>query len=302
MIKKIRTILEEYLLQCQTVPTIVDVICDEYMFHSLKRKILLIWLIIAICPIHSILKDSQSREATELDKSNHIYSFLFSSTLISMYLPYFKKDGIQKYIFRHKRFFEASILAYVKENYLHPSMVYLDCGANIGNHTIFFSLIAKAQKVYAFEGLKDTYTILEKNIQLNHLEHVEAYNYVLGAHEGYAEVASYHEENIGGTSFSETSESTSKIKMIKIDDFNIKEKVDFIKMDVEGFEKNVLKGMEQLLKKDRPILMIEIFNENYAEVSALLNSYGYYLAEKISQYDDYIFKYMNHTELATDLR
>ena len=217
-----------------------------------------------------------------------------------MYLPYFKKDGIQKYIFRHKRFFEASILAYVKENYLHPSMVYLDCGANIGNHTIFFSLIANAKKVYAFEGLKDTYDILKKNIQLNHLEHVEAYNYVLGAHEGYAEVASYQEENIGGTSFSETSES--KIKMIKIDDFNIKEKVDFIKMDVEGFEKNVLKGMEQLLKKDRPILMIEIFNENYAEVSALLNSYGYYLAEKISQYDDYIFKYMNHTELATDLR
>lgn len=289
MIDKIKIILDEYLLQCQTIPIIVDSIRDKYMFHPIKRQCLLLWLVIAIYPIHSILKESQRKEALELEKLDYIYHFLFCNIPISMYIPYFKKDIIQRYIFRHKRFFEANILTYVKENYLHQSMVYLDCGANIGNHTIFFSLVAKAKKVYAFEGLKDTYEILDKNIRLNNLEQVKAYNYVLGAHEGYAEVSTYTDDNIGGTSFSETSES--KIKMIKIDDFDIEEKVDFIKMDVEGFEANVLRGMEQLLKRDRPILMIEIFDENYDEVSTLLNSYGYYQAEKISNFCDYIFKF-----------
>ncbi len=292
MVKKFRNFLAEYLIQCQGIPIIVDTICDRYMYHPLKRQCLLFWLVIVIYPIHNILKESQKSEEKIIEKKNYIYNFSFNNKFISMFLPYIKKDSIHKYIFQHKRLFEANILAYVKQHYLQPSMVYLDCGANIGNHTIYFSMIAKAKKIYAFEGLEDTYRILKKNIELNHLEQVEAYNYVLGAHEGYAEVSSYQDDNTVETSFCETTEH--KIKMVKIDDLRIDEKVDFIKMDVEGFEKNVLIGMEQLLKRDHPILMIEIFNENYNEVSKLLNSYGYYQEEKISNFDDYIFKF--HTK------
>ncbi len=289
MIEIVRKKIAEYLLQCHGIPFIFDAICDKCMFHPLKRKIYLLWLIIFTYPMHRILMENQKKEEKMIENKGYIYNFSFNNIFISMYIPYMKNDYIQKYIFRHKRLFEANILDHVKEKYLNPSMVYLDCGANIGNHTIYFSMIAQAKKIYAFEGLEDTYRILKKNIELNHLEQVEAYNYVLGAYEGYAEVSSYYDDNIGGTSFVETSDH--KIKMIKIDDFKIAEKIDFIKMDVEGFEKNVLIGMEQLLKRDHPILMIEIFDENYNEVSALLNSYGYYKVEKISNFCDYIFKF-----------
>lgn len=56
---------------------------------------------------------------------------------------------------------------------------------------------------------------------------------------------------------------------------DIFENVSIIKIDVEGFEYQVLKGAEKFLKKFKPIIVIEIFNCNFIKCKQLLEEYGY---------------------------
>ena len=58
---------------------------------------------------------------------------------------------------------------------------------------------------------------------------------------------------------------------------------------VEGFEYHVLKGMGRLLRRDRPLLWVEIFDEHYGEVSKFLQEYHYEQIE-VFEGDNYIFR------------
>jgi FkbM family methyltransferase len=71
---------------------------------------------------------------------------------------------------------------------------------------------------------------------------------------------------------------------------NIFQNVSVIKIDVEGFEYYVLKGAEIFLKKFKPSIVIEIFNDNFEKCNQLLISYGYILISKIEN-EDYLYKY-----------
>lgn len=68
----------------------------------------------------------------------------------------------------------------------------------------------------------------------------------------------------------------------------LKEKIDVVKIDVEGFEINVIKGMRRILQKDKHVLWIEIFEENKAEMDKILSECGYKQIDKISN-ANYIF-------------
>ena len=116
---------------------------------------------------------------------------------------------------------------------------------------------------------------------------VTAYNCVLGEKEGFAQISHCDLLNIGGTDFSE-SKDQSGIEMKALGSFSFDGKVDFVKMDVEGFEYQVLQGSKDLLLKDKPILWIEIFNRNYSKVSQLLSELGYKQIEALDR-DNYIF-------------
>ena len=217
------------------------------------------------------------------------YSFSIDGVPLNFYLPYARFDGIQQSILKDRNFFEFRTLEKVREKYLKPGFTYLDCGANIGNHSLFFACIAKAKKVFAFEGNPPTYDILVKNIELNNLQNkVTAYNCVLGKKEGFAQISHCDLLNIGGTDFAE-SEDQSGIEMKALDSFSFDSKIDFVKMDVEGFEYQVLQGSKDLLIKDKPILWIEIFSRNYPQVSQLLSELGYKQIEVLDGGDNYIF-------------
>ncbi len=216
------------------------------------------------------------------------YSFSVNSVPLNFYLPYARFDSIQQAILKDRNFFEFRLLEKVRQKYLKPDFTYLDCGANIGNHSLFFACVAKAKKVFAFEGNPPTYDILVKNIELNDLQNkVTAYNCVLGEKEGFAQISHCDLLNIGGTDFAE-SKDQSGIEMKALDSFSFDGKVDFVKMDVEGFEYQVLQGSKDLLLKDKPVLWIEIFNRNYSKVSQLLSDLGYKQIEALDR-DNYIF-------------
>jgi FkbM family methyltransferase len=136
-------------------------------------------------------------------------------------------------------------------HFLTPDDVFFDIGANVGSYTLLASGVCKA-KTIAIEASANTAIITRKNINLNQLQHkVTLINAAAGA-------------EIGTLSFSKNEDTTNHIisanelqntdaetvKVIKVDDLTITYKPTLIKIDVEGFETEVLKGMSETLKQN----------------------------------------------------
>lgn len=145
--------------------------------------------------------------------------------------------------------------------------VVVDVGANIGYYTVL--LAKKVKKVYAFEPDKISFEILKKNIEVNKLKNVVAVNAAVGSREGKLELYR-SEENLGDHKLFKTPlgcaasplDEGEKIKVIKLDDF-IKEKVDLIKIDTQGWEPEVIEGAKKLIEKDKPIIFVEYSPATY---------------------------------------
>ena len=216
-----------------------------------------------------------------LDKvmQRHDYIVNFKSNSIKFYLPYYNNDSIQKHIAQTRNFYEFDFLNHIctiqngiVNQALQDGLV-LDIGANIGNHTIFF-LTKRARKVVSFEPVKDTFYILEKNIKINNFQNkVSLFNAGVGKTNGNAILKYYNSQNIGMSQLSP--DPNGDIAIVSIDGLNIKEKIDFIKIDVEGFELDVIMGMTETLKRDKPLIMIEIRDYLFAEINKILQSIGY---------------------------
>ncbi len=143
----------------------------------------------------------------------------------------------------------------------------VDAGANIG----LFSLYARAlgaKKVYAFEAVAETWKILKLNLALNGaLKTVKAVNVALGAEKGAAELK-FNTRGEGssmiacgdaGVNRDITYTGRRKVKVAPLDGL-VKGRVDFIKIDVEGYEKNVLLGAGGIIRKNKPVLSLAAYH------------------------------------------
>ena len=228
-----------------------------------------------------------------LRNSNYIYN-IPSYSNIKIWLPSLKKlheaDLIQRIIFFKKDFFEGEMLRKVLKHYFKEKRKYtiVDVGGNIGNHSIFFATQVRNSVIYTFEPIPEIYAILQKNIEVNNLlDKVKLYNYACGANEGNASIYHADVQNIGATSI--IKDSCGTLKIIKLDDVLNNKEIDFIKIDVEGFEYDVLIGAQNILKNYSPVVWIEIFPENYIKVTKLLNKLSYKKFEKLDE-KNFIFK------------
>lgn len=145
-------------------------------------------------------------------------------------------------------------------------LVVLDVGANVGNHTLFFSQYA--QTVHAFEPCQEIYEKACYNISNNNIENVKIYPIGLGINNETKDFFVSPGSNLGQGSlinrFNQNQGSTQRVDTFNGDEFlhnNKIDKVDFIKIDVEGFEKYVLMGLHQTLIKYRPIIFMEFCYE-----------------------------------------
>jgi len=191
---------------------------------------------------------------------------------IKFYCPLYPWDIIQRLIVDGNDFFEIDILNSLKK-YIPSNAIILDIGTNIGNHSIFWATVCGAKKVHAFEPIPHTYSMLLKNITLNGLEQIIIpYNIGLGAKSSSGETFIHYADNIGGTSIIESLVFNDySLKIQALDDIDLcEEKIDFVKIDVENFELQALAGMQNTLKKYKPVVFIESFESGH----------GYKLHEK----------------------
>lgn len=158
--------------------------------------------------------------------------------------------------------------------------VVLDVGANIGAHTVpLAQLVGEGGVVVAFEPQPVLHQILSANLVLNSVPNVITYAMALGDRSGECliPVLDYSkEENFGGVGVDAVEEG-DVVPISRLDDFQL-DRVDFVKLDVEGFESKVLEGAEATLSRCRPIMYIENDrSEKSAELIQHLFDLGYRL-------------------------
>lgn len=143
------------------------------------------------------------------------------------------------------------------------SEVILDIGANIGCTALLFGELSK--NVYAFEPSKTTFAFLEANIARSGLKNVFPQNMGLGVEPGEYTLTFAPSNRSGGFVSNQTQASAGhtveKIVIRQMDEvlkcLNVS-RVDFVKIDVEGFEGHVLCGAKQTLATYRPVVLLEL--------------------------------------------
>lgn len=178
-----------------------------------------------------------------------------------MSIPDCQTDLIQSRILWHRDFFEASVLSdLLRRGVLHKGQIIWDVGANIGNHTVFFALIAGARRVLSVEPLPHSFAVLDRNRTLNHLEgRVQPIQALAGAAAGHGGLIAFNASNIGASRFRE--DPDGEVQMVALDEVAAHLPPDFIKIDVEGMQMDVLRGSENMISTHRPPVWIELLSE-----------------------------------------
>lgn len=158
--------------------------------------------------------------------------------------------------------YERGTLGFISEH-LKEGDVFFDIGANIGLMSLYAAgCVGSEGKVIAFEANPETANILKNNIALNSVNNIDVIAKAVGNDTGSIKIYNNWSVNRGGASVIKPNDASSfsEVELIRID--ALKEYQDMtismVKIDVEGFELDVLKGMEKVLRrKDAPILIVE---------------------------------------------
>ena len=171
--------------------------------------------------------------------------------------------------------------------FLKPGMVFWDIGAHIGEFSLLAArAVGEKGEVHAFEPNPENFDLLSYNIQMNNLKNKNMLNplIVFGTDdELYFEI--FQEPSISCVrpdSLVPATTPTKRIRVpsVRLDDYYFKQgrRVDLIKIDTEGSELSVLRGMRQLLSlapKEASVLVFECLPINY-------NRFGYNSSDLLS--------------------
>lgn len=162
----------------------------------------------------------------------------------------------------------------------------IDVGANCGTYSIFMSKFSK--QVHAFEPNKIALAALKENIAINDISNITVHDVALGDKNCNLDL---HIAKNADTAWSSFVYGSNKpiygdhvtVEAVKGDDIVEKlnlQKIDLIKIDVEGYERNVLLGLKRTINKFRPIIFMEFskFTKksfiNIDEWNAIMNGYN----------------------------
>lgn len=208
-----------------------------FLVHSRKLKKILHRLLLQIVPEKILLPIGNTLYLNATDP------VISTALLFDVYEPYTTKVFLQ---------------------HLRPGMVVVDVGANIGYYSVLAAAtVGPTGKVYAFEPDPENFAILKKNIDTNTFLHVEAFSAALSDRTGtdtlylspdnkgdHRLVAGLKEDRVGIT-----------VNTLSLDDFVATHgltSVNVVKIDVQGAENLVMKGMSRLLQSpNAPVIFFE---------------------------------------------
>lgn len=192
----------------------------------------------------------------ELDPREYIDSWIFA-------------DGIYE-----RRYLELLRLG------LGRKRVFIDVGANIGNHALY--LQDQFEQVHCFEPNPEAAKRLRRNLSLNAVSNITIHEIGLGEKSDLLPFSPAAPGSLGQGSFISSGEGEQLVLRVRDGDGYLAEQgirgIDFIKIDVEGFERQVLRGLTETIKAERPIVAFEYHGhleppESFDEIAALLPDY-----------------------------
>jgi FkbM family methyltransferase len=156
----------------------------------------------------------------------------------------------------------------IEARFLHACLLkpgrIVEVGANMGSHTVGLAKIAAAggEEMVVFEPQPVIFQNLCANLALNGLRNVRAWPFACGDKTGSVSFAKQdygRPGNFGGVSMSHAEDGPERITapVVRLDDCLGEDAVALIKIDVEGFELAVLRGADESLRRNRPVLYVE---------------------------------------------
>lgn len=182
----------------------------------------------------------------------------------------------QLFWYGNREYYSVGVLKGFKE-FLAGGVV-LDIGANIGVYSLLLSRLVGCGSVVAVEPFFENFKLLVENIVLNNVRNVHPYSFAFGSEDGFGDLFVSSNSNwcnmvSGSVSVPVTVRSVDSF-LCGMTKFPV-----FVRMDVEGFESEILKGMDLLLSKYSPVLMVEYHKQTIVDFESfydLLSNNGYY--------------------------
>ncbi len=177
-----------------------------------------------------------------------------------------------------------------------------DVGANIGLFSLFVNGIQKNVKIYAFEPINPIFEVLQENVRLHSLPHIYVFNYGLSSENNSATLFTFY-PNMAGNSTAKPQEKVEQQDVMSsvltqeqmeyffqseqvrgelrtlssvIDELDIKS-IDLLKIDVEGEEHEVLKGIEEKDWGKIKQIVVEVHDREgrLEQIQKLLKTHGF---------------------------
>ncbi|NNE34726.1 MAG: FkbM family methyltransferase [Rhodothermales bacterium] len=167
------------------------------------------------------------------------------------------------------------MLNYIYHNLRHLSDgLWVDAGANVGNHTVFFSAICDAHRVVAIEPVLDNLKVLRSNLQVNEIENVDVFDCAAGARSGRCSMAIVEGNNSGLHEVVDGDDT--EVQSLDSIVANYPAPVRLIKIDVEDYNLPVLEGSIETLGRDHPVVFVECAETiELVQVNSFMVAQGY---------------------------
>jgi len=232
---------------------------------------------------------------------------------VTLHIPNFKfnlrikthgeSDLVSRMILRDK-IWEAFETKLVIEN-LHDGSVFIDVGANIGYYSVIASkCIGNKGKIFSFEPEQKNFQLLAMNIKQNNIKNVEIFQAGLGNHNREIDLFINAENRGDHRAFNKSSESNREKTSVRIligDEALQNQKVDFIKIDTQGYELAILQGLRKTISTNEQHLKMIIefwpfaLKENGHSAGELIDELARY------NFDIHIIDHINHELIKSDL-
>ncbi|MDP2850882.1 MAG: FkbM family methyltransferase [Sulfuricurvum sp.] len=179
--------------------------------------------------------------------------------------------------------FETTEIDFLKKNFRDGGLL-IDIGANFGLYSVFTGKKFPNSQIHSFEPVPDTFKILSQNIEHNGCNNVKINNLGLSYKK---DTLKFTNDQYAGNHiiFDSERDDLVSIDVTTLDGYaeeNHLSKINFIKCDVEGAELFVLQGAKNIIERDHPLILIEIydgwtqrFNYSAQDVIDYLTNFGY---------------------------
>ena len=161
---------------------------------------------------------------------------------------------------------------------------FIDVGGFIGDSAIIFEREFCDKFIYTFEATKANFRLLKRTLKLNNSTRIIPINKALGANHTTMQIC----VNESGSSIvAHHSDEMESVEIITLDSFVKEHKIEvgFIKVDIEGFEMEFLKGAKEMICTQKPAMLISIyhFGSDYFKIKPLIESWNLGYTFKITK-------------------